>query len=199
MNALIMFVVTTLSIILFSIGGENISSDVYAGILWIVIFFATMSGLSRAFVSEEERGTVMTLQLIAKPLTVYYGKLLFNLLLLVMINSITIVLYLLLISNFVIQNYAIFTVTMLLGTLGLASSSTILAALIAKANAKGTLYPVISFPIMLPLLLTTIRATQLAAAESAFLDALQDFQVMVSYVVVLNVLPFLVFDFIWCD
>jgi heme exporter protein B len=40
--------------------------------LWVVIFFGAMSGLSRTFVTEEERGTAMTLQLLASPSAVYF-------------------------------------------------------------------------------------------------------------------------------
>jgi heme exporter protein B len=198
-NALLMFVITTLSIIMFSIGGVELTADVYAGILWVIIFFSAMSGLSRAFVSEEERGTVMTLRLIATSSTVYYGKLLFNLVLMFAVNAVTVFLYLLLIGSFRVESPVIFAGTMVLATAGLASSSTILAALIAKANVRGTLYPVISFPIILPLLLTAIHATQLAAGGATLAEALQDFQVLIAYVVVLNVVPVLVFDFIWRD
>jgi heme exporter protein B len=77
-NALAMFILVTISVILFSIGSENISEYLTGGLLWVVIFFSAMSGLSRAFVSEEERGTTLTLQLIAKPSTIFTGKLLFN-------------------------------------------------------------------------------------------------------------------------
>ena len=47
LNSLLMFVITTLSVILFAIGNENVSTDVLSGVLWIIIFFSTMSGLSR--------------------------------------------------------------------------------------------------------------------------------------------------------
>src|SRR4030042_3584294 len=80
-NALIMFILVTISVIMFSIGSEKISEYLTGGLLWVVIFFSAMSGLSRAFVSEEERGTSMTLQLIAAPSTVFTGKLLFNMIL----------------------------------------------------------------------------------------------------------------------
>jgi heme exporter protein B len=199
LNALVMFVITTLSVILFSIGNENVSPEVLSGVLWIIIFFSTMSGLSRTFVSEEERGTVMTLQLIARPLTVYFGKLLFNLILLSALNLFTVTLYLLFITNFTVGNYAIFIPVMVLGTLGLASASTIMAAIISKANTKGTLYPVLSFPILLPLLLTVINDTKLAVDGAPFIDALQDFQVLVSYLVVITAVSYLVFEFIWKD
>lgn len=197
LNALIMFVITTLSVILFAIGNESVSPELLSGVLWIIIFFSTMSGLSRSFVSEEERGTVMTLHLIARPLTIYFGKLLFNLILLGALNIFTVILYLLFVTGFTVGNYLIFSVTILLGTLGLASASTIIAAIIAKANTKGTLYPVLSFPILLPLLLTVINGTKLSVEGAVFGDAVGEFQVLISYLVVITVISYLLFESIW--
>ncbi len=197
LNALVMFVITTLSVILFAIGNESVSPEVLSGVLWIIIFFSTMSGLSRTFVSEEERGTVMTLHLTSRPLSVLFGKLLFNLALLAALNLFTVVLYLLFISNFTIGSYAIFIPTLVLGTCGLASASTIIAAIIAKANTKGTLYPVLSFPILLPLLLTVINATKMAVEGGAFGEALGEFQVLVSYLIVILAVSYLLFEYVW--
>lgn len=199
LNALVMFVITTLSIILFALGNESVSADVLSGVLWIVIFFASMSGLARTFVAEEERGTVMTLHLIARPLTIYFGKLLLNVILLTVMNIFTISLYLLLIDNFVVRNYTIFTITMALGTLGLASAATIIAAIIARANTRGTLYPVLSFPILLPLLMTGINATKLAVDGAPLADAAGEFQILGSYTVAITAVSFLLFEFIWKD
>lgn len=199
LNALVMFVITTLSIVLFSIGSETVSTDVLSGVLWIIIFFAAMSGLARTFVSEEERGTVMTLQLLARPSVIYFGKLAFNGLLITLLNVLIISLYLLLISNFVIQNYYIFLSAVVLGSLGLASASTIIAAIIAKANTKGTLYPVLSFPILLPLLLTVMNATKLALAGAAFSEAIGEFRILISYSVVVITASYVLFDFVWKD
>ncbi|MBI4535594.1 MAG: heme exporter protein CcmB [Ignavibacteriae bacterium] len=199
MSALIMFVITTISIILFSLGSEQAPADALAGMLWVVIFFASMSGLSRTFVMEEERGTAMTLQLLASPGAVFLGKLLFNLVLVIGLNLLTVTLYALFISGFVVRTYAIFAVTILLGSVGLAAAATIIAAIIAKANTKGTLYPVLSFPILLPLLLTVIKATRRAAEGAFFNEALGEFQILVSYIVVVVTTSFMLFDYIWKD
>jgi heme exporter protein B len=197
LNALVMFVITTLSVILFAIGNESVSTEILCGVLWIIIFFSSMSGMSRTFVSEEERGTVMTLHLIARPLAIYFGKLIFNLVLLASLNLFTVVLYLIFISNFKVQNYAIFNLTMVLGTIGLASASTIIAAIISKANTKGTLYPVLAFPILLPLLLTVISATKMAVEGVPFDQALGEFQILIAYLVVITAISYLLFDFVW--
>ena len=198
-SALLMFVVTTISIILFSLGSEGARAEVLSGMLWVVVFFSAMSGLSRTFVMEEERGTSMTLQLVARPSAVYFGKLLFNLVLVTGLDVLTVGLYALFINGFVIKTASIFILAVGLGGMGFAAASTIIAAIIARASTKGTLYPVLSFPILLPLLLTVINATRLAS-DGAFLEeAYGEFQILISYIVVVTAVSILVFDYVWKD
>ncbi|MCL4511051.1 MAG: heme exporter protein CcmB [Bacteroidetes bacterium] len=199
LNSLIMFVVVTLSIILFSTAGESVSPSLAAGILWIIIFFAAMSGLSRSFVSEEERGTTMTLQLWVKPSSVLLGKLAFNAVLIYVLNILIISAYLLTMQSFRVQTPFIFFVTILLGSFGLASASTFIAAIISKANSKGTLYPVLSFPILLPLLMSVIDATRLSVDGASVFEAFDDFKIMLSYAVVVTTAAIVLFDFVWRD
>jgi heme exporter protein B len=167
--------------------------------LWVVIFFGAMSGLSRTFVMEEERGTTLTLQLIAPASAVFFGKLLFNLVLVLGLNIVTVLLYAGFITGFVIRNVPVFLVTILLGSFGFAAAATVIAAIIARANTRGTLYPVLSFPIMLPLLLTVINATRLASEGAFFQEAAGEFQILISYIVVVVVISYMLFEYIWKD
>jgi heme exporter protein B len=199
LNALLMFVVTTLSIILFSIGHESPTQDVLSGTLWIVIFFSAMSGLSRTFVAEEERGTSLTLRLLTNSTSIYTGKLIYNFILILALSIIIAIAYLLLIKEFSVKTYSIFWTTIFLGSCGLASASTILAAIIAKANTKGTLFPVLAFPILLPLLLTCINATKLSVDGAFFSEGIKEFQILISFTVVMVTTSMLVFDFVWKD
>ena len=108
-NALAMFIIVAISVILFSVGNEKISPSLTGGLFWVVIFFTAMSGLSRAFVSEEERGTALTLQLIAAPSTVFSGKLIFNIILVFAMNAVIAILYSAMFDAFVIKNFALFS------------------------------------------------------------------------------------------
>ncbi len=198
-SALLMFVVTTISIILFSLGNESVRPDVLSGMLWVVIFFSAMSGLSRTFVAEEERGTAMTLQLTARGSAVYVGKLLFNIVLVTGLDVLTIGLYALLITGFTIKTYSIFLTIVILGGLGFAAAATIIAAIIARASTKGTLYPVLSFPILLPLVLTVINGTRLASDGAFFEEAYGEFQILISYIAVVIAVSLLVFEYVWKD
>lgn len=198
-NALLMFIVVAISVILFAIGQEKITPFLSGGLFWVVIFFSAMSGLSRAFVSEEERGTVLTLQLLASPVTVFSGKLLFNIILVFAMNIVIALLYSALFESFLIQNYNLFILAFLLGNIGMAAASTIIAAIIAKAGSKGTLYPVLSFPILLPLVLILVEVTKFSMESVTVEEAFVELAVLFCYDVVMFSASFMLFDFIWKD
>jgi len=194
-----MFILVTVSVILFSVGSEPISSYLTGGLLWVVIFFSAMSGLSRAFVSEEERGTTLTLQLIASPSTVFTGKLIFNVVLVFLMNIVITFLYSVLFESFVINSYQLFLISFFFGSAGIAISSTMIAAIISKASAKGTLYPVLSFPILLPLILTLLELTKFSMDGVSVEEAFVEIAVLVCYDVIMLTAAYMLFDFIWKD
>ena len=198
-NSLAMFIIVAISIILFAVGQEKISEGLTGGLLWVVIFFTAMSGLARAFVSEEERGTALTLQLVASPSTVFSGKLVFNIILVFCMNTVITVLYAALFESFILKNFPLFLLSFVLGNIGLAVSSTIIAAIIAKAGAKGTLYPVLSFPILLPLILTSVQLTLFALDGTSIENARFELAIVVSYDVIMLTASYMLFDFIWKD
>lgn len=198
-NALSMFILVTISVIMFSVGSQKITEYLTGGLLWVVIFFSAMSGLSRAFVSEEERGTTLTLQLIASPSTIFSGKLLFNIALVFLMNIAITILFSMLFDSFVIKNFSLFMLAFFFGNFGIAISSTIIAAIISKASSKGTLYPVLSFPILLPLILTLLELTKFSMDGKSIEKSLVEVAVLICYDVIMGTASYLLFDFIWKD
>jgi heme exporter protein B len=198
-NALAMFILVTISVIMFSVAGEKISEYLTGGLLWVVIFFSAMSGLSRAFVSEEERGTTLLLQLIASPSTIFSGKLIFNLILVFLMNIAITILFSMLFESFVIRSYSVFILSFVFGNIGIAIASTIIAAIISKASSKGTLYPVLSFPILLPLILTLLELTKFCMDGKTVNQSIIELAVLICYDVVMGTASYLLFDFIWKD
>jgi heme exporter protein B len=198
-NALLMFVIVTLSVILFSLAGESLTKSAVSGLLWVVMFFSCMSGISRSFVSEEERGTSMTLQLVARPGSIYFGKLMFNILLSLALNIFIVALFLLTMESFTVAQPGLFWLVILTGGGGMAAATTIIAAIIARAQTKGTLFPVLSFPILLPLLMSGISATKIAAEDLMWDAAVPDLLLLISYIVVVVTASYLLFDFVWKD
>lgn len=197
-NGLAMFIIVVISIIKFSLGEEKLTNELHAGLLWIIIFFANSNGLSRVFVAEEDRGTSFILKLTANTRSVLLGKLIFNTSLSFIINFFVVFLFLVT-MNFTINSFGLFALTIILGNLGLSAVMTIIAALISKSSSKGTLYPVLSFPLLLPLMLTTINATWMTIEGTTLGQLSGEIQIMVSYTIVITTASFLLFDLVWND
>uniref|UniRef100_UPI000A92A13A heme exporter protein CcmB n=1 Tax=Rhodothermus marinus TaxID=29549 RepID=UPI000A92A13A len=89
-NMLLLFALGALVVMAFAVGPTPLSARVQAALLWTVLLFAAAVGLGRAFISEEERGTMLLLQLNLRPGAVYAGKLLVNFALLLALNLVAV-------------------------------------------------------------------------------------------------------------
>ncbi len=185
--------------IVFATAGEKLNNQVISGIFWIIMFFGSMTGLSKSFVSEEERGTYLLLQLNSKPYAVYFGKLIFNMILSVSINVIAIILVLTFFSDLEIKNAGLFILIMFLGSIAIAAATTIISALIAKANSKNALFPVLSFPILLPIIIIGIQVTAGSFDGATFAVSQNDLQLIFSYTGIMTVASYFLFDIVWKD
>jgi heme exporter protein B len=196
LNAVVMFALVTLTVVSMSIGVVTLVPEIAAALFWIVLFFAAMSGLAQVFIKEEESGTAMVLRLSGDGLVVFFGKLIFNLLLLCLLTILLVPLYLILLKQ-PVNNWSLFLVTLILGTIGLAGATTIIAAVVSQASIKGALFTVLSFPVLLPLLLAVIKMTEAAILGGTFGSVSAPLQVLVAYDVVMVTISVMLFDFVW--
>ena len=196
LGAVVLFAVVTLVVVSYSIGGVSLPTDVHASLLWIIVFFAAMAGLSRTFVVEEERGTELALKLTASGAQVFVGKLLFNLALLALLSLVLIPLFQILLPIRE-ANWALLALGLALGCGALAASATLVAAIVAQAGVKGALFTVLAFPILIPVLVAGVGTTQKAMAELPVSSATTELQLLVSYTGVMVTLAIMLFDFVW--
>ena len=198
-NTLLMFVLASMPLLLFAMGQENIGVREQAALLWILILFAGAIGLGRAFISEEERGTVLLLQLNTRPSTVYAGKLLFNFLLILSVNLVALGAFIVFLQLSIV-NVGLMLVTLMLGAIGLAGATTLLAALIARSANQGAILPVLLFPLLVPLLVSVVHATQSSLMEQLGWEAaINDLLLLVGFAGVTITASVLLFDYVWKD
>jgi heme exporter protein B len=195
-NAILLFAVVTLVAISFSIGTFSASLEVKAALLWIILFFSAMSGLSHIFVREEEKHTADTLKLVTQSTSIFLGKFLFNYCLLLVLELITVPLFFA-VMNFSVNSISLFLAVLIIGSIGLAAGATMIAAIIAKASAKGALFTVLSFPILLPVLAAGISGTKIAVFNNSFESGSAEVQMLFAYAVVVITAAILLFDFVW--
>ncbi len=195
-NAIFLFALVTLVAVSFSIGTFSATAEIKSALLWIIIFFSAMSGLSHIFVREEEMHTADTLKLVTEPIAIFIGKFLFNLFLLFLLEMITVPLFFA-VMNFEVEGVALFLSILFLGSVGLAAGATMTAAIISKASAKGALFAVLSFPVLLPVIIAGINGTKITVKEIAFAEVSSELQMLFAYSVVVITAAILLFDFVW--
>ncbi|MCP4567390.1 MAG: heme ABC transporter permease CcmB [FCB group bacterium] len=197
-NAILLFGVTTLTVVSFSVGQIGLVAEVYAALLWIILFFSAMSGLAQVFVKEEESKTAVVLRLTADPTPVFLGKLIFNFLLLILLEIVIVPLFFIM-TDVTLVNAGLLLTILFAGSIGLAGATTLIAAIIARASVKGALFAVLSFPVLLPLLIGCIGGTKIAlgGVNSSFSAASAELQLLFSYAVVMITAGLLLFEFVW--
>jgi heme exporter protein B len=201
LNAMLLFAAGTATAVSFAVPQLGLRRDgdsitIQAALLWIALLFAALNSLARSFVYEEEARTIVALRLSAPTHAVYLGKLLFNLALLAAVEFVATLLFLLLL-RITIGNFALFIATLAMGSLCLSTTTTILAAIIAKASFKSALFAVLAFPLIVPPLIVAISCTALALDGSTWGAGAPLLQALFSYAVVTFVSSLMLFRFVW--
>ncbi len=195
LNAALLFAVTTLASVSFAVGRLGDRTDVLAAMLWIVLLFAALSSLSHTFVREVEGHTLTLLRMSAAPTPIAVGKLLFNLLFLVMIELVTVPLFLVLMGA-PPPNWPSLLLILALGSLGLALAATLAGAVIAQSRGRGALYAGVSFPLLLPVLAAAVSATR---AQWSGAGMAMEIRLLASYAFALLAASLILYDHLWED
>lgn len=197
-NTILLFVLAALFLVAVFVRSEPLNPNLRSVLLWLVILFSAIAALSHAFVSEEERGTVLLLQLNALPSAVLVGKLFYNLVLTMALNTVAALTFWFVIG-FEGADAAALIVILLLGAIGLSGATTLLSAIIARAVNRGPLFAVLSFPVLVPLLLSVVSGTRSALEGSGLADVVADVLALVGYSGVVITASIILFDYIWKD
>lgn len=192
-----LFVVTVVSLLAYSTADEPLDKPIVSGMIWVLMFFTAMSGLGRGFLSEEERGTSLYLRLAAPTSSVYWGKLAGNVVYSLLSNYAIIALIVVLMPTVNVGSAGLLFVVVTVGSCGLAAVVTITSAIVAKAGTRTALLPVLSFPILLPLVMPGIQATLYALAGLGIADAWGDLSMMIAHTGIVAVVSWLVFGVLW--
>jgi len=160
----ILSVVFFLTVMLFILGlafGPNPQDLQRAapGVFWVALAFAGSLLASRAFGLEIEDGTLDDLLLTSGSREwIYLGKLAFQLALLLGVG----VLLLLITAGLFylpLGPWPWYLLTLVLGTLGYAAISTFYAGMLARLRGREVLLPLLLFPLVVPVVLSAVRAT----------------------------------------
>lgn len=196
LNAMLLFAVASVIVVGFATARAGVDGFTSAALYWIVLFFSAMAALAHVFVKEEDAQTALALRLSARPAAVYFGKLLFNVLLLLSLALVITPLFIGLV-DMAVYDWGLFTLTVFLGVAGLAGATTLVAAIVARASLRGALFAVLSLPITLPLLLAAVGATQAAMDPVGLASGSAEIRLLFAYGVAMITGSWLLFEYVW--
>jgi heme exporter protein B len=148
--------------------GERVQA-VAPGVLWVTFAFAGVLTLGRAFAREQDRGTLEGLLL--SPVdrsALYLAKLMAVLTFMGVVEAVSLLVFVALFN--LSLDWPLTIAVVLLGTLGFAAVGTLLAAMAANTRAREVMLPLLLFPLALPLLIATVKATAQALGEPSDAD-----------------------------
>lgn len=197
-NTIIAFVLASLMVLLFALRGEDLHDHAKSGLFWIIVLFASLASLSRSFVAESDQGTLDLLRLRFPATHIFTGKLLYNFVFTLAVAFFSFFLYLFLL-NITIILWEIMLIGLVFGSLGLASVSTLLAALVAQSSQKGAVFSVLAIPLLIPLILIVAKVTFTGFYGDQDGSYISDISALIGYCGVTITTGSLLFDFVWND
>ncbi|MCK8825183.1 heme exporter protein CcmB [Fuchsiella alkaliacetigena] len=195
-----MLVFSFIVIVVFGFVFDPVGQDLdelFPGIIWVAFIFSGILCLNRSFIAEKENNSLQGLLLCPGDSSIiYFGKLIANLVLMLIMEVISLPLFIVLFDYSLAGSLLQLAAVLFLGSLGFISIGTFLAALTANTKSSEILLPVILFPIIVPVIIGAVEATGvvLTAGDSAELRAW--LKLLVVYDLIFIVVPFMLFEFL---
>lgn len=194
-----MLVFSMLVILIFNFALElnvDIRRTVTAGVLWTTFAFAGTLGLNRSMAVEKDRGCLDGLLLAPVDRSaIFFGKAVSNLAFMLIVEAIVIPLYAVLYNETRIFRPE-FLGVLLLGSIGYIAVGTLLSAMSVQTRTRDVLLPILLFPVAVPVLLASVKASGGIIASVPFAEILTPLNLLIVYDIVFIAISFMIFDFV---
>jgi heme exporter protein B len=167
-------------------------------LFWIIMLFSSINAAGKSFV-QDSRARFIYLYSVASPQAVIISKVLYNILLMLLLTGIGFLVYLVLLGNNPVQNMPLFLLNAFLGSIGFSAILTTMSAIASRTSNSFTLMAVLSFPLILPLLMTLIRISKNAIDGIDSSVSYKYLFVLAGINVITAVLSYLLFPYLWKD
>lgn len=175
--------------------GSQMFETIAPGVLWVTFTFAGVLSLNRSFARDKEKGCLEGLVLCpADRVALYLGKMLSCLAFMLVVEAIVLPVFAILFDlPLYLPKLAIITVV---ATIGFAAVGTVFSALAVNTRARELLLPLLFFPIVIPVIISAVKASGLALSAAPWSEMTSWLTIMVAFDVIFTVAAALVFDYV---
>lgn len=192
----LLYIASTVFVLYLAVGLPD--TEVWNALFWIIQLFVCINAVAKSFL-QESRGRMLYFYSVTGPAAFVLAKILYNLLLMFIMNIISLILFMLFLGNQTVYIWQFVGISFL-GAFGLSLIFTMLAAIASRAMQQASLMAILGFPIIIPQLLLLLRLSRIAFAETFKAGVSQQVVLLLlalnASVVVLSVI---LFPFLWKD
>lgn len=194
----VMVLFAFLSILIFSFALELdrvAREEAVSGVLWVTLIFASILGFNRSMAMERDQGNIdaMLLAPISRS-AIFIGKLVGNYLFTLIVGLVMLPIMTILYNKTLVNPWVILTTVV--GIFGFSTIGTLLATMTVQTRAREALLPIAMLPVVLPFLLTAVRATTGILSNSPTSDWLVWVQLLGGISIIYLVLCIFLYGFV---
>jgi heme exporter protein B len=191
---LLLYIGTTLFVLFMAI--DQPAAAIWNGLFWVNLLFICINAVAKSFL-QESRGRMLYFYTLTHATDFLLAKLLFNSLLMLLMSSISLLLFTLLLGNPMLQA-APFIGLVLLGGISLSLVFSFLAAIAAKAQQNAAIMAILGFPIIIPQLVLLMRLSS-ATFSPLLTVSWTSVALLVALDTLIVLMSVILFPFLWKD
>jgi heme exporter protein B len=150
---------------------EN-TAQLAPGLLWLAFLFTGVLGLGRSFQAEQANDCLEQLLLVPGDRgTIFLGKLVGNVVFMLAVELLIVPLFAVFFQLGLWDALLPLLVVAVLGTVGFAAIGTLFSALTANLRAREVLFPLLLFPLVVPVIIGSVTATGIVLGGGALGEA----------------------------
>jgi heme exporter protein B len=192
---ILLYIASTTFVVYLSMGQPE--EKVWNGLFWVLQLFVSINAVAKSFL-QENKGRMLYFYTIASPTNFVIAKLLFNAILMLLMNLLSLAVFTLLLGN-PMAKIGEYLLISLLGGMSLSLVFTFLAAIAAKAQQQAALMAIMGFPIIVPQLLLLMKISSAAFSSAIQLGWWQMIGMLVGLDLMIIALAYILFPFLWKD
>ncbi len=196
-NGILLYVASTVFVCYLSFGikTNKISPLTWNAVLWIVLLFASVNAVAKSFL-QEKSGRMLYYYTIVSPQSIILSKIIYNSGLLLLLSSIAYLFYSVVLGN-PVQDKTLFFINVLIGSIGFATTFTMISAIASKADNSSTLMTILGFPIIIPMLLMLMKISKSAIDGLALSVSIDELIILSALNVMMVALAYILFPYLW--
>ena len=197
-TAMFYFAFLVLFLFSFALGADQaLIHGASSGLLWLAFTFTSALGLARSVQGELENDCLDGLLLYpAEREAIYLGKLCGNFMVILLVELVIFPLFAVLYNMDLWTRLPKLLLIAVPGTLGFAVVGTLLSSMTAGLRAREAMLPFLLFPLIIPLILSAVKGTEVVLRGEPFELALPWLKLMAAFDTVFLVASLLTFEYL---